>query len=226
MEQSEAAVESLLDGRTERRSVVSCKLFVTSIVIACFAVSVFVQAGCDGFPGVSDDSELDDDRPKFTPGATVAYFIGFYVDGVCLAYDDEPVAFNRKLIKKLILSAVFSIDNLLDGFGLAPVLREAFGPMWWSAVMLAFSGCVLLGAVVTAYLRYYIESPVVHVAYFSASTTAILYGALELTDRGLTLWVAAGMALVWFVLFVGDLFGDDDDDDEDDEDDRAHRLMK
>jgi nucleoside-diphosphate-sugar epimerase len=37
--------------------------------------------------------------------------VGFFVDGVVLAYDDEPVACNLALVKKMIMSLVFAIDN-------------------------------------------------------------------------------------------------------------------
>ena len=57
----------------------------------------------------------------------------------------EPIQCNATIVKKLIMSLVFAIDNFLDGFGLVPVMRQAFGEDWVPAFV-AFSACVLLGA--------------------------------------------------------------------------------
>ena len=77
------------------------------------------------------------------------------------------------LVKKLIMSFVFAVDNLLDGFGLAPVLKEAFGNAW-IPVMCSFSACVLGGGAFTAFLRWAIPSPVLHLIFISLATTSIL----------------------------------------------------
>ena len=71
-----------------------------------------------------------------------------------LAYDDHPISCNAKLVKRLVLSGVLAFDNFLDGFGLVPVLRDAFGNDGWWVVMLAFSVCVLFGAALTAVRRH------------------------------------------------------------------------
>jgi hypothetical protein len=147
------------------------------------------------------------DHHDFTPGMTVAFFFAFFIDGVVLAYDDNPVAMDSKLVKQLILSAVFSIDNLLDGLGLVPVLQDAFGDGWWF-IMVLFSGCVLLGAVCTACLRRFLPHPLVHLLWFCLGTTTILYGAMELLTKGLEWPAVVGMCLVWLVLFCGDVVDD------------------
>ena len=145
------------------------------------------------------------DHQSFTPGRTVSFFFVFFIDGVVLAYDDNPVAMDSKLVKQLILSAVFSIDNLLDGLGLVPVLQDAFGDGWWG-IMVLFSVCVLLGAVCTACLRKFLPDPFVHLMWFCLGTTTILYGAMELLTKGLEWPALVGMCLVWLVLFCGDCF--------------------
>ena len=80
--------------------------------------------------------------------------------------------------------------------------------------MLAFSGCVLAGASFTAVLRHCAPSPVLHLIWLSAATTSILVGALELAPHGLTVYVVCGMALVWMVLFIGDLVSESDEEGE------------
>lgn len=200
-------------------------LGITGVLVLALAVSTIAQAGAEGFPGVryklletingtgypdltAKKTRSTDAASKFTPGDTVPYFLGFFVDGVCLAYDDNPIALNIKLVKRLALSFVLAIDNLLDGFGLVPVLQDAFGGGWW-AIMLAFSMCVLLGAIVTALLRTYVRSHLFHLAWFAFSTLSLLDGALELSPHGLTVYVTVGMVVVWLVLFIGDLCDDD-----------------
>ena len=75
------------------------------------------------------------------------------------------------LVRKLLLSLVFAIDNLLDGFGLVPVLKEAFGEEDWWVIMIVFSACVLAGATSTALLRYALPYPLLHLAWLSLATT-------------------------------------------------------
>merc|ERR1719414_23749 len=67
-----------------------------------------------------------------------------------------------------------------------------------------FSGCVLAGAVCTAFLQHCIQSPLFHLLFFSVTSTSILVGALELIPKGLSVWVLSGMAVVWVVLSIGD----------------------
>ena len=154
----------------------------------------------------------DDDSAEFTQGDTLPYFLGFFVDGVVLAYDDNKVECNRKLVKTMVLSCVLAVDNFLDGFGLAPVLQEAFGDSWW-LVMLAFAGCVELGAVSTALLRYLVSSTsYLHLIWFGFATLSILDGAMELAQSGLTVYVAVGMALTWLFLAMGDMAGDEEEE--------------
>ena len=103
-----------------------------------------------------------------------------------------------------VLSAVLAIDNFLDGFGLAPVLREAFQEAWWT-IMLLFACCVLLGAVSTAILRWLVPpASIIHTIWFGLATASILDGAMELCQRGLTIYVVLGMAVTWLFLFLGD----------------------
>jgi hypothetical protein len=198
--------------------------------LLCTAImaSAVLQAGFEGFPGMlpprttlcnpAIDTVARHPNPlstrTFTPGDTVPYFLGFMVDGVVLAYDDNPVQLNLKLVKRLILSGVLAFDNFLDGFGLVPVLRDAFGGDVWWVVMILFSLCVLFGATLTAFLRHCIQSPMFHMVYFAATTISIIDGAMELTKMGFTVYVAVGAILVWFFLLLGDICDEDVVDEE------------
>ena len=158
MEQGDAAVEALVAWRPHG-NLVGYKVGCTLLMVSCISVSAIAQAGAAGFPGMhkprhnaTHNTTLavvaaeDDGDVIFTPASTIAYFVGFFVDGVVLAYDDAPVRCDCTLVRKLLLSLVFAIDNLLDGFGLVPVLKEAFGEESWWAIMIVFSACVLAGA--------------------------------------------------------------------------------
>ena len=87
---------------------------------------------------------------------------------------------------------------MLDGFGLAPVLKSAYGDRWW-CLFLLFSLCAPTAAMFTATLRYYAPSPVLHLLWLSFATTSVLVGSLELISYGLSLYVMLGMLLVWMV---------------------------
>ena len=199
-----------------------------TVAMTAIMISTIVQEGFAGFPGFKpfsrhkacdpnvDPTPAVTDGHIFTAGDTVPYFLGFMVDGVVLAYDDNPIKCNAKLLKRLILSGVLAFDNFLDGFGLVPVLRDAFGDGWW-LVMLAFSWCVLLGATLTAALRHYVASPTFHLVWFTFSTVSIVDGALQLTKMGFTIYVALGVMGVWFFLLIGDLCDDENEDEADDE---------
>lgn len=95
-------------------------------------------------------------------------------------------------------SCIFAFDNVLDGFGLAPVLKSAYGDRWWCFFLL-FSVCAPTAAMFTATLRYYAPSPLLHLLWLSFATTSILVGSLELISYGLSLYVMLGMLLVWMV---------------------------
>ena len=79
--------------------------------------------------------------------------------------------------------------------------------------MLAFAGCVELGAVSTALLRYLVSSTsYLHLIWFGFATLSILDGAMELAQSGLTVYVAVGMALTWLFLAMGDMAGDEEEE--------------
>ena len=213
MAQGDAAVEYVATGKPAK-AITRTKIWTTLLMVACISASAIAQSAAAGFPGMhhnTTESGSADAKPKFTPASTIAYFIGFFVDGVVLAYDENPVRCDVTLVKKLVMSLVFAIDNLLDGFGLCPVLKEAFGDEVWWVVMIIFSGCVLAGATFTACLRYFVPNPVFHLVWLSLATTSILVGALELMQHGLSVFVMVGIAAVWIVLFVGDLVSEEDD---------------
>ena len=213
MESGDPAVSAIIKGSTDKSTVMHAKIAVTILIVLSIATSAVLQTAAAGFPGLNPEESGSGAGAEnnFTPAATIAYFIGFFVDGVVLAYDDEPVACDLSLVKKMIMSLVFAIDNLLDGFGLVPVLKEAFGEYWW-VIMFVFSGCVIAGALTTAMLRHCIPSPLFHTCFLSLATTSILVGALELTPHGLSVYVCVGMVAVWFVLFVGDLVSESDNE--------------
>ena len=71
---------------------------------------------------------------------------------------------------------------------------------------------MLLGAVCTATLRWALPSPTLHLVFISLATTSILVGALQLISSGLSLSVMLGIALVWLVLFIGDLVAESDEE--------------
>ena len=210
MEQGDVAVDALMRGKPAKCSIAGCplprlactKIWCTMLMVGCIAASAVGQAAAAGFPGVVSFDSLNatanathsggdegDAEAAFTPASTIAYFVGFFVDGVVLAYDDDPVRCDVTLVKKLVMSFVFAVDNLLDGFGLAPVLKIAFGEPGWMIVMMSFSVCVLAGATFTACLRWAFPSPVLHLIFISLSTTSILVGALQLTPHGLSVYV-------------------------------------
>ena len=199
---------------------VCIKVWTTMLMVGSIAASAIMQTAFAGFPGVHAEEGGEEGGPKaFTPADTVAYFIGFFVDGVALAYDDNKIECNRKLVKRLILSGVFAVDNFLDGFGLAPVLRDAFGDGWW-LIMVLFSLCVYLGAFCTALLRHTLpdesfHGKMVHLVWYSIATLSILDGGMELAPHGLSLFVSLGMAITWLFLFLGDAADDDDEDEAD-----------
>ena len=61
-----------------------------------------------GFPGMHTASS--ETKAKFTPASTIAYFVGFFVDGVVLAYDDQPVSCDLSLVKKMIMVIAITSD--------------------------------------------------------------------------------------------------------------------
>merc|ERR1740138_1775029 len=197
----------------------------TMLIVGCISASAIAQDAAAGFPGMHTQHAAGGEE-TFTPAATIAYFIGFFVDGVVLAYDDQPIRFDASLIKKLIMSLVFAVDNLLDGFGLVPVLKQAYGAQYWWVVMLLFSCSVIAGAMCTALVRYFVLSPVFHLCYLSLATTSIFVGALELTSHGLSVYVMVGIALVWMVLFVGDLVSEEGGDVEEVQSDEISRSTE
>lgn len=217
MEMGNAAVHSKSAGKPAK-NIVRTKVLTTSLIVFWMSVSAILQSGADGFPGLLPPKAGEGhEKNVFTPASTIAYYAGFFVDGVCLSYDDNPVRLDKTLVKKMMFSLVFSIDNFLDGFGLVPVLKEAYGGRYWWTVMLAFSACVLLGAICTGCLRHFVLSPMFHVCFLAFATTSILVGALQLCSHGVSVWVMLGIAIVWMVLFVGDLLGEEDEDDTDDQ---------
>ena len=201
--------------RPSHGALVCIKIWTAVLMIGSIAASAIVQTALAGFPGVlTEEGEGANSLhalPQalhvgvFTPADTAAYYIGFFVDGVVLAYGDKPIRCDASLARTLLISLVFAIDNLLAGFGLVPVLKEAYGEEHWWLIMLAFAACILLGAVLTAALRYYAPSPVLHLVWFAFGTTSILVGALELMPYGLNIYVMLGIILVWMVLVVGDV---------------------
>jgi len=94
------------------------------VVVLTLVVSVIAQAAAEHFPGMRDfdgatvnrsvsvacvsskaGRSTDPSPSAFTPGDTVPYFLGFFVDGVVLAYDDNPIAWDAKLVKRMVRAA-------------------------------------------------------------------------------------------------------------------------
>lgn len=215
MEQGDTVVNSIIASRGDGgASLKRTKAQITLLIVACISTSAVLQAAAVGFPGDPFGVSASDPHApheSFTPAATIPYFVGFFVDGVVLAYDDTPVRCDKTLAPKLLLSLVFAIDNLLDAFGLVPVLKIAFGGNWW-IMMLGFSACVLLGAVCTALLLWMLPSPTLHLVFLSLTSTSFLVGALQLISHGLSVSCMVGVAVVWVVLFVGDLVSESDEE--------------
>ena len=59
-------------------------------------------------------------------------------------HDGPVMAFDGAIDRAGPQSLVFSIDNLLDGFGLVPVLKEAYGDRLWCVIA---CGCVAAGRI-------------------------------------------------------------------------------
>ena len=53
----------------------------------------------------------------------------------------------------MVLSLVFAIDNFLDGFGLVPVYKQAYGEPEWLYFFIFNSACVVLGALAHSQTR-------------------------------------------------------------------------
>jgi hypothetical protein len=204
MEQGDAAVAYLVPKAPSGGELQRAKVGSTLLMVVCIFAAVVVQDAADGFPAVHAAERRLSEAETFTATSTIAYYVGFFVDGVVLAYDDEPIRCDLSLVKKMVMSLVFAIDNFLDGFGLVPVMESAYGDAW-VLFFLLFSACVLAGAVSTALLLHFLPSPLFHLAWLSFSTSFILIGAIQLMAFGLNTYVMIGVALVWVVLFIGDL---------------------
>ena len=107
MEQGDAAVEALAAWRPGR--VICYKVGCTLLMVGCISISAVAQAGAAGFPGMhkpkhnaTHNATLaalageDGEDVVFTPASTIAYFVGFFVDGVVLAYDDAVLPHTLK----------------------------------------------------------------------------------------------------------------------------------
>jgi hypothetical protein len=228
MEQGDAAVAAMAPKGSKKADITKYKVYGTVITVVGIGLAVVFQDAAEGFPGIASRRRLKEGgegKKAYTPASTIAYYVGFFVDGIVLAYDEDPIRMDSSLVKKMVMSLVFAIDNFLDGFGLVPVMKEAFGADDWIPFFVAFSVCVIAGGVTTALLLHYVPSPVFHLAWLSCSSTFILVGAIQLMSKGLNTYVMIGIGLVWVVLFLGDM-GDEEEEAEPDTSLKSTKQIK
>lgn len=201
-------------------------------------VSAQVQAAAQGFwPWGCKDLEVCPSRDAgdgVTFGDCIPFAIGFFVDGVVLGYDAEPIADDaiappgsslgvkcKYILKRMkpafsVLTLVVSIDNGIDGIGMYQTLDAETMPRW--IYYLVFVVVIYLGGALTVFVRS-IPSEVVQATWFAFGAFSILDGGMELAQEGVTTPAMAGFLIVWAILLYGDMNdagGDGDGDDADD----------
>ena len=87
MEQGEAAVHAMAGGRSKTTDIAKVKVIATVITVLCISAAVVFQDAANGFPAMAPAGTHSSEK-VFTPAATLAYYVGFFVDGVVLAYDN------------------------------------------------------------------------------------------------------------------------------------------
>jgi hypothetical protein len=88
------------------------RVWCTLLMVGSIASSIIMQTAFAGFPGILPDDQVDT-KPEagasnggvkeFKPADTIPYFIGFFVDGIVLAYCETPVRCNAALLRTLLI---------------------------------------------------------------------------------------------------------------------------
>ena len=102
MEQGDAAVAYLVPKAPSGGELQRAKVGSTLLMVVCIFAAVVVQDAADGFPAVHAAERRLSEAETFTATSTIAYYVGFFVDGVVLAYDDEPIRCDLSLVKKMV----------------------------------------------------------------------------------------------------------------------------
>ena len=160
-------------------------------------------------------------------GQMVYFVIGFVTDGVVIAFCTSTCRPAVGIFDwgsdggactagEAILALVFSIDNAIDGLGIAPKANrlQANGSIIWGCL---FFCSVFLGGIIGYGMRRFLArlkkpspsrwaelSSHLEIWIKVATMTSILLGALELMPHGLTGAVLTGFICVWLLLFVGE----------------------
>ena len=146
-------------------------------------------------------------------GDAVPFAIAFFVDGVVLGYDAEPMDINipaylpptQRMWRRIkpafsVLTLVVSIDNAVDGIGMYQRLDKDTMPTWMYYAL--FIAAIYAGGIVTASIRK-IPHEGVQAAWFAFGALSILVGGMELAMNGFTTWVLFGFIFVWLILLCG-----------------------
>ena len=88
------------------------RVWCTLLMVGSIASSIIMQTAFAGFPGILPDDQVGN-KPEagasqggvkeFAPADTIPYFIGFFVDGIVLAYCETPVRCNAALLRTLLI---------------------------------------------------------------------------------------------------------------------------
>jgi len=155
------------------------------------------------------DSDGDPDNAE--AGDAIPFALGFFVDGVVLAYEPtvrppDKLCRCRSLWRRVrpaftsVLTFVMSIDNAVDGFGMYQKLDRAAMPAWGYYACFVLS--IYLGGALTILVQR-VPSLALQSFWYAFGAFAILDGGLELASDGLSTFVLIGFIFVWLMLFAG-----------------------
>lgn len=158
-----------------------------------------------------------------TWGEFVPFLIGYVSDGLVIAYTTSTkhivgiCSVTDKgwvpPVGSFVLSIALSIDNVIDGFGLAGLAERITGSSILLVAFVCFA-CTLIGCTAGYLIRYFLPSSAdsrtlkwqacfdIFVKY--AVFSSILVGGLSLIPTGMTPAVLVGVLLVWVLLQVGE----------------------
>jgi hypothetical protein len=167
--------------------------------------------------GDGPDSVLLHNRKKSANGYSPSdwpvvfpFIFGFAVDGFVVAFNTRS---GRKRIggwsgvpsiQGVLFAVALSIDNVLEGFTLAPGIKEYAGSAW-PAVGVAFGVAVLAGA----WLGHAVKKcgPLAQAFFTAVLNIGFADSALDLAaEGGLTWGTLVGFIGTWILLVVGDRY--------------------
>uniref|UniRef100_A0A7S0L2J9 Uncharacterized protein n=1 Tax=Coccolithus braarudii TaxID=221442 RepID=A0A7S0L2J9_9EUKA len=197
------------EGR-QRHRLVAATLLGTLISgqVQCAGQAFWPYGFVDSDPDVAGDKDAGD---------AVPFAIGFFVDGVVLAYErmheDSRTAAGGAGASRLgsvwvrispaftsVLTLVMSIDNAIDGIGMYSKLDAAVMPAW--AYYVIFMCAIYAGGLISIGVQR-VPSRALQAAWYAFGAFAILDSGMELATSGLTTWVLVGFLAVWVLLIYG-----------------------